>query len=67
MRDKTMITKLKNGIVRFRKDEKGAALIEYSILIGIITAGVITIVLAVGTWVTAQWTTLNTALGLAAP
>jgi len=57
-----MITKFKHAIARFRKDEKGAALIEYSILIGIITAGVITIVIAVGAWVATQWNTLNVAL-----
>ena len=59
-----MITKLKHAIARLRKDEKGAALIEYSILIGIITAGVITIVIAVGGWVTDQWETLNAALNI---
>ncbi len=57
-----MIKKMKHEIARFRKDEKGAALIEYSILIGIITAGVITIVIAVGAWVATQWNTLNVAL-----
>ena len=64
MREQTMITKMKHEIARFRKDEKGAALIEYSILIGIITAGVITIVIAVGGWVAAQWTNLASALGV---
>ena len=52
---------------RFLKNQSGAAMIEYSILVGIIAGGVITVVIAVGTWVTAQWTTLNTALGLAGP
>ncbi len=54
-----MITKFKHAIARFRKDEKGAALIEYSILIGIITAGVIVLVIAVGGWVTTKWAALN--------
>ncbi|HEY0918890.1 Flp family type IVb pilin [Devosia sp.] len=43
---------------RFRQDEDGAAMVEYSILIGIITAAVIAIIVAVGAWVTTQWTTL---------
>ena len=54
-----MITKFKHAIARFRKSEKGAALIEYSILIGIITAGVIVLVIAVGGWVATTWTSLN--------
>lgn len=57
-------TSVKRAVRKFLKNEKGAALIEYSVLIGIITAGVIAIVIAVGGWVTGQWTTLQTALGL---
>ena len=57
-----MNIKLKHAIVRFRKDEKGAALIEYSVLIGIITATVIALVITVGGWVNEQWTTLDTEL-----
>jgi len=49
---------------QFVKDEKGAALIEYTILIGIITAGVIAVVVAVGGWVGNQWDTLNSELGI---
>jgi pilus assembly protein Flp/PilA len=47
-----------------RRDDKGAALIEYSILIGLIAAAVITIIVAVGTWITGRWTTLCNALSL---
>ena len=57
-----MNIKLKHAIVRFRKDEKGAALIEYSVLIGIITATVIGLVIAVGDWVNTQWSDINTKL-----
>ena len=55
-----MNIKLKHAIVRFRKDEKGAALIEYSVLIGIITATVIGLVISVGDWVNTSWSALNT-------
>ena len=42
------------------RDEEGASLVEYSILIGLITAAVITLIVAVGGKVTNAWTALNT-------
>ncbi|MER9303484.1 Flp family type IVb pilin [Mesorhizobium sp. M0496] len=48
---------------QFRDDENGAAMVEYSILIGIITAAVITLIIAVGAWVTGAWTVLVSNLG----
>jgi pilus assembly protein Flp/PilA len=50
---------------QFRDEEDGAAMIEYSVLIGIITAATITLILAVGAWVTGAWTYLNSQLGSA--
>jgi len=47
---------------RFRQDEDGAAMVEYSILIGIITAAVIAVIAVVGTWIGLQWDTLCGAL-----
>lgn len=44
----------------FRKDTSGASLIEYSILIGLITAAVIATIVLVGGKVTGAWNTLNT-------
>lgn len=46
----------------FRDEESGAAMVEYSILIGIITAATITFIIAVGIYVTNSWTTLCTNL-----
>lgn len=46
----------------FAKNEDGAALIEYSILIGLIAVAVITAVTAIGGWITGRWNTLNGAL-----
>ena len=43
---------------QFRDDDNGAAMVEYSILIGIITAAVITMIVAVGIYVTGAWTKL---------
>ncbi|TPL63602.1 Flp family type IVb pilin [Mesorhizobium sp. B2-3-15] len=51
---------------QFRDDENGAAMVEYTILLGIITVAVIGTVITVGAWVGTQWTTLNTALAGAA-
>jgi pilus assembly protein Flp/PilA len=45
-----------------RRDEDGAALIEYTVLLGILVVAVIATIVAVGGWVNAQWTSLNTAI-----
>jgi pilus assembly protein Flp/PilA len=37
------------------KDEEGAALIEYTVLLGILVVAVIVTIIAVGTWVNGQW------------
>jgi len=47
---------------QFRDDENGAAMVEYSILIGIITAATIAFIIGVGAYVTGAWTTLCTDL-----
>lgn len=44
---------------QFRDDENGAAMVEYTILLGIITVAVIASVVIVGGWVSTQWTTLS--------
>lgn len=56
------MNKLTQVAERFRKDEDGAAMIEYTILLGIITVSVIATVILVGQWVGTQWTTLQTQL-----
>ncbi|TSE07575.1 Flp family type IVb pilin [Mesorhizobium intechi] len=53
-------------IARFIADDDGAAMVEYSVLLGIITVAVIATVVLVGGWVSAQWTSLNTTLTAAA-
>jgi pilus assembly protein Flp/PilA len=47
---------------QFRDDENGAAMVEYSILIGIIAAASIAAVIAIGGWVGNQFTGLCTNL-----
>ncbi|MDG4874241.1 Flp family type IVb pilin [Mesorhizobium sp. WSM4935] len=47
---------------QFSGDENGAAMVEYTILLGIITVAVIATIILVGNWVVGQWTTLQAAL-----
>ena len=49
--------------VRVRKDEDGATLVEYSILIGLMTVSVMIMVFAISGWVSDKWSSLNSALG----
>ncbi|TJW11875.1 MAG: Flp family type IVb pilin [Mesorhizobium sp.] len=51
---------------QFRDDENGAAMVEYTILLGIITVAVIATIVLVGAWIGVQWTTLQLALAAAA-
>jgi pilus assembly protein Flp/PilA len=41
------------------KDEEGAALIEYTVLLGILVVAVIATIVAVGTWVNGKWAALQ--------
>jgi pilus assembly protein Flp/PilA len=45
-----------------RKDEDGAALIEYTALLAILLVAVIAVIAGVGTWVSGEWTNLSVAL-----
>ncbi|MFD1983648.1 Flp family type IVb pilin [Mesorhizobium newzealandense] len=49
---------------QFRDDENGAAMVEYSILIGLISAAAIAAIVLVGGYVTNSWGKLTTALNL---
>jgi pilus assembly protein Flp/PilA len=57
------MTKLWGLLARVRKDEKGASLIEYSILIGLISAVAVASIVLMGTWVASQWTYLVSQVG----
>ena len=46
----------------FLKDENGAALIEYTVLLGVLLIAVIATIGLVGTWVSKQWLALDKAL-----
>ena len=47
---------------RLGKDEDGASLVEYTVLLGILLVAVIATITAVGTWINGKWTALNAAL-----
>ena len=56
---------MRKFLQQFRDDESGAAMVEYSILIGIITVATIAAIVFVGGWVGTQWGALQTALAAA--
>jgi pilus assembly protein Flp/PilA len=57
------MTRVWGFLARMRKDEKGASLIEYSILIGLISAVAVGAIAIMGTWVQSQWTLLTSVVG----
>ena len=58
----SVLSKLKPSLNRFKKDEDGAALIEYTVLLGILLIAVIAVIVAVGGWISGEWSALNTHL-----
>lgn len=51
-----------NYLKQFAADESGAAMVEYSILIGIIAGAAILAIIAIGGWVSGRFTGLCTNL-----
>jgi len=45
------------NFVRLARDENGAALVEYTTLIGILVVVITAAILAVGGWMNGMWTT----------
>ena len=58
------MTKLLSMASAFRDDENGAAMVEYSILIGLISAAAIAAIVLVGGYVGTSWNKLTAALNL---
>ena len=48
---------------RFVREESGLETVEYAIITGLIVAGTITAIAAIGVWVAAQFTGLQGTLG----
>ena len=57
-----LLDQLKSYMTHFKKDEDGAALIEYTVLLGILLIAVIAVITSVGGWINGKWDALNTAL-----
>ena len=47
---------------RLGRDEDGAALIEYTVLLGVLLVAVIAVIGSVGAWVNTKWSLLNAGL-----
>jgi pilus assembly protein Flp/PilA len=54
--------RVRTFLERLRRDEDGVTMLEYTILLGIITVAVIASVVYAGTWVSGKWTTLTGAI-----
>ena len=59
-----MLHSIKATAIRLWNDESGASLLEYSVLVGLITGAVILSVIAVSAWTGTRWTTLLNTLNL---
>ncbi|RFB75532.1 Flp family type IVb pilin [Methylovirgula sp. 4M-Z18] len=44
------------------KDEDGAALVEYTVLLGILLVAVIATIVTVGGWISAKWAALSSGI-----
>jgi pilus assembly protein Flp/PilA len=49
----------KDWVTGFGKDQEGAALIEYTVLLGILLIAVIAIIVFVGGWINNAWSNLS--------
>jgi Flp pilus assembly pilin Flp len=52
-----------SNLKNFIKDEQGLETVEYAIITGLIVAGVIATIAAIGTWVKGKFENLQTGLG----
>jgi pilus assembly protein Flp/PilA len=53
------MSKFNTLAARFARDERGASLVEYSVLIGLLTAATVTLIATTGGTIVAKWTALN--------
>lgn len=52
---------MRNLLWKFQRDEDGAAMVEYAIILGIVTAGVITAIITIGSNVSTAFQSVVTA------
>ena len=55
-----LIVKAMLALENFKRSQSGASLIEYSLLIGLITVAAVVAIGVMGGWVNDQWTDLKT-------
>ena len=55
--------KIRHHLDKISKDEEGATLLEYTVLLVIILGGAITFIIAAGGWVSGKWSSLMATLG----
>ncbi len=53
------LSQLRRILGEFRRADDGAALIEYTVLLGMLLVAAFATIWAVGTWINGVWTTLN--------
>ena len=58
----TVLRPFNTVLKQIKKDEEGAALIEYTVLLGILLIAVIAIILFVGSWISSEWSALSHSL-----
>jgi len=51
-----------NFLEKLYRDEDGASLIEYTVLLAILLIAVIAIIVGVGGWISTKWAALSTAI-----
>jgi pilus assembly protein Flp/PilA len=54
---------MQSRVAELKEDRSGATIIEYSLLIGLLTVAVIALVLFIGQWLVGAWTVLKTNVG----
>jgi pilus assembly protein Flp/PilA len=60
------MTRFNMNLKGFRKDQRGASLVEYSLLLGLVAMAAILFISGVGTSVNTIWESTNTVMGTAA-
>ncbi len=53
---------MKKLLKKFARDDKGLETVEYAIILGLIVAGTIAIIVAIGNWVNTQFSNTQTEL-----
>jgi pilus assembly protein Flp/PilA len=57
-----MMQKIAKSLTQLYRDERATALMEYSLLLGLVVVAVIAIVVFAGQWVSTQWSALSSGL-----